>query len=104
MKVAIHSDISSHSNGGINMSGVELSVKVQGSYIAINKNTGEGAASDLQCPDADIHCAFPLGSSGPLTGSLNVFAGEFPVHRIGDKRGCGALTVLATGIRTVNVN
>tara|TARA_R110002051_G_scaffold193550_1_gene261925 strand:+ start:663 stop:980 length:318 start_codon:yes stop_codon:yes gene_type:complete len=105
MNVSIKGDVSSDGGGAIDVYGVELSVKVQGLAIAINKNNGEGAASDGKCPDADIHCASTMGgSSGPKQGSLNVFAGGVAVHRIGDTRGCGATTLLVTGIRTVNVN
>ena len=106
--VAVLGDMSSHGNGSINSAGVIASVLVNGMPIAINGGFGLGSDGDVLCDPTGIttkvHC-HPLegGTPGPCTGALTVFAGDLPVHRIGDDRLCGATTMHSAGLRTVTV-
>lgn len=106
--VARKGDTSDHGLGGINDGAVVSSVVVNGQFIAIGggSDTQAGAENDdLYVPSPEnngvpIHpqgCGTgpdPIAVPGPITGSPNVFAGAnaTPVHRLGDRRGCGAET------------
>lgn len=107
--VARKGDTSDHGFGEIKEPALVLNVFVNGNEIAIGggSDTQAGANDDaLYVPSTPnsgpIHpqgCGTdnipdPIAVPGPVTGSPNVFAGAnaTPVHRLGDRRGCGAET------------
>lgn len=107
--VARKGDTSDHGRGEIKEPALVLNVFVNGDEIAIGggSDTAAGAEDDdlyeqsttntppvhpQGCGTDDI--PDEIGVPGPITGSPNVFAGvnATPVHRLGDRRGCGAET------------
>ena len=103
--VARMGDTSDHGLGAINDGGVFANVFVNGQPIAIGSEANIGGANTdaLYKPPTSsspcVHCNGLVGTQpGPLTGSPSVFAGPnaTPVHRLGDRRGCGAETNTAS--------
>ena len=93
-RIAREGDTSDHGLGGITDPAIEPTVTVNGKPIAVNRGGGTGGNTDALF-DPDNH---PEGDTipGPVEGSDTVFAGGAGVHRLGDARGCGAITVTAS--------
>lgn len=109
--VARKGDTSDHGLGQIKEPAIVSNVFVNSEEIAIGggSQTAAGAEDDgLYVPSTPnsgpVHpqgCGTdnipdPIAVPGPTTGSPNVFAAGIPVHRLGDRRGCGAETNVAS--------
>lgn len=91
---AVEGDENSHEAGGL-IAENPRTVYING--IAVIEHS-DPANPDLLCPVGAVHC-----NPETAEGSPNVFVYGNPVHRIGDDRVCGAVTV-ATNQLTVFVN
>lgn len=96
--LSVLGDQSSHGGGGILEGTVAGSVFVESiPAVIIISESVTFAGADSLC-DSNNHCAGV--KSGPSAGSSTIFVEGFPVHRVGDLRGCTA----TTGIEGVGIN
>ena len=91
--IAVLGDTNSHVGGPLRPM---LSTVFIGN-LAIS-TVGDAAGADSKCDGGNPHCS-PI----PVLGSPNVFVENKPVHRVGDPRSCGAVTIVGLNL-TVKAN
>lgn len=88
--ISVVGNLSDHGAGAIKAEAACATVFAQGVPVikGIPSNS-TNADPDSLCKDSNNHCIQP----GPNVGSATVLVEGVPVHRVGDLRGCGGITI-----------